>query len=286
MPTFQMNNFKPWAPPHQRPFAQHKSSNLCSIRTQNPPRSTLTPLKHDLPARPLVKVCVSTNTGIWLSSLPLSSQSQPRDITALEPHTYSETPKHNKNPNNLAPYFRDPPSLVLGDSGEANLLSPSVSGLDDSLEEFFRLPVIQDNTPINPVILTNYSSSQISTSPNISYANDAHRQTHKRPRAYSISPSKDNFFTTIRSYFISLPLNDRLQFLSWLFEGALQHCMSDLLLIVCKDRDARGSLLLKLRQDKKQPWAEVTRLFLEKYPGRTQGMIQVYWSTTLSKKDD
>ncbi|KAL3470248.1 hypothetical protein BJX99DRAFT_52329 [Aspergillus californicus] len=429
MPTFQMNNFKPWAPPHRRPFAQHKSSNLCSTRTQNPPRSTLTPLKHDLPARPPVEVCVSTNAGIWPSPSPSSSQSQPRDTTAPEPHTYSEIPKHDKNPNDLAPHLRDadmisrrdlrvntdtptePPSLVLGDSVEVNLSSPSVSGSDDSLEEFFRLPVIQDDTPIDPAILADYGSwedvnlqlsvpevadslidsrticsypdpppvlysppghyqdpskrasvqngsSQISdhplihdgqqlrpsqqgTSPDVSYANDARgnhhvcgesrspkrkrqqsdRQTRKRPRAYSTSPSKDNSFTAIRSHFVSLPLNDRLQFLSWLFEGALQHCMSDLSLIVCKDGDARvtscsspqdktqqssiicreargnsrrgmpwsteeGSLLLKLRQDKKRPWAEVTRLFSEEYPGRTRGAIQVYWSTTLSKKND
>jgi hypothetical protein len=38
-------------------------------------------------------------------------------------------------------------------------------------------------------------------------------------------------------------------------------------------------LLLKLRRDEQRPWSEVTRLFLDRYPGRSPGAIQVYWST-------
>ncbi|KAL4934754.1 hypothetical protein BDV06DRAFT_208331 [Aspergillus oleicola] len=52
----------------------------------------------------------------------------------------------------------EPPSLIQGDSGEANPSSPSASGSDDSLEEFFRLPGAQDDTPINPEILADYRS--------------------------------------------------------------------------------------------------------------------------------
>ncbi|KAL4997895.1 hypothetical protein BDV10DRAFT_194731 [Aspergillus recurvatus] len=435
LPTFHMNNFKPWAP-HRKPFPPHRSPKPCSPSTQNLPRpkpyhnsfsSTLPPATHHLPARPPAEVCVSTNAGIRPCPSPSSSQCQLWETTAPEPHTYSETLKHDKNPNDLAPHLKDvdmtsrcglqdntgiptePPSLVQGDSAEAGLSSPSVSGSDDSLEEFFRLPDAQDDTPIDPVILADYGSwedvnlqlsvpevndslidsgticlypdpppvlssppghyqdssrkasgengstqtsdhpyihdgrqlrpSQQGTSPDASYANDARgnhhvrgeskspkrkrqqsdRQTHKRPRACSTSPSKDDSFTAIRSHFVSLPLNDRLQFLSWLFEGALQHCMSDISPTVCKDGDARATscssphdktpqnpvicreaqgssrrgmpwsteeegLLLKLRKDEKRPWAEVTRLFSKEYPGRTRGAIQVYWSTTLSKK--
>ncbi|KAE8380067.1 hypothetical protein BDV26DRAFT_150739 [Aspergillus bertholletiae] len=47
-----------------------------------------------------------------------------------------------------------------------------------------------------------------------------------------------------------------------------------------------SDLLLKLRKDEKRPWAEVTRRFSKEYPGRSPGAIQVYWSTTLSKKED
>ncbi|KAL4923024.1 SANT/Myb-like DNA-binding domain-containing protein [Aspergillus undulatus] len=417
LPIFHMNNFKPWAPPHRRPFMQHKSSNPCSPRTQNAPGSTLPPPKHHLPARPPAEVCVSTNAGIRPCPSPSSSQCQPRETTAPEPHRYSEMTGHDKNPNDLAPHLKDadmvsrcelrdntgtptePPPLFRGDSAADGLSSPSVSNSDDrdtpidpailayhgSWEDVniqLSVPEVADSLidsgticsyPDPPPILHSPSGhyqdsskraggqngstqtsghpythdghqlrpSQQGTSPDASYANGARENHHvcgdskspkrktrqsdrkarKRPRACSTSPPKNDSFTAIRSHFVSIPLNDRLQFLSWLFEGALQHCMSDSSPTVCKDRDARATscsspqnktqqssivcreargssrrgmpwsteeegLLLKLRKDEERPWAEITRLFSEKYPGRTQGAIQVYWSTTLSKKED
>ncbi|KAJ6141208.1 hypothetical protein N7470_010104 [Penicillium chermesinum] len=41
-------------------------------------------------------------------------------------------------------------------------------------------------------------------------------------------------------------------------------------------------LLRELKRDGSRPWSEVTRLFLDKYPGRKPGAIQVYWSNILS----
>ncbi|KAL4943629.1 hypothetical protein BDV06DRAFT_133105 [Aspergillus oleicola] len=116
---------------------------------------------------------------------------------------------------------------------------------------------------------------------------------------------------TLQSHFMYLPLDDRLQSLSWLFKGALSCCMSDTSLPACKGREARATcclnpqhemeqnpgacrkdqrssrkcmpwsteeadLLLRLRREEKRPWAEVTRLFLEEFPGRSPGAIQVY----------
>jgi chitinase len=110
-----------------------------------------------------------------------------------------------------------------------------------------------------------------------------------------------------------------LQFLSWLFEGALSHCMSDTSQTACEELKARESrrssprpaidqcrsvcrsvrkssrkgmpwsteevdLLVKLRKDEGRSWSDVTRVFSKQYPGRSQGAIQVYWCTTLSKK--
>ncbi|KAJ6088767.1 hypothetical protein N7486_010028 [Penicillium sp. IBT 16267x] len=40
------------------------------------------------------------------------------------------------------------------------------------------------------------------------------------------SRRKSVSFTTVRAQFSALPVEDRLQFLSWLFEGALSHCVS------------------------------------------------------------
>ncbi|OJD13184.1 hypothetical protein ACJ73_09233 [Blastomyces percursus] len=47
-------------------------------------------------------------------------------------------------------------------------------------------------------------------------------QTTKRPRIASTLPTHS--FITVRSHFLSLQLDERLQFLSWLFEGALARC--------------------------------------------------------------
>ncbi|KAL4860403.1 hypothetical protein BDV12DRAFT_181634 [Aspergillus spectabilis] len=49
----------------------------------------------------------------------------------------------------------------------------------------------------------------------------------KPSRVRSMLSPREDSFPGLRSYFMSLPLDDRLQFLSWLFEGALSHCMSD-----------------------------------------------------------
>ncbi|CEL10095.1 hypothetical protein ASPCAL13222 [Aspergillus calidoustus] len=141
----------------------------------------------------------------------------------------------------------------------------------------------------------------------------------KPPRVRSTSAPREDSFAALRSQFTSLPLDDRLQFLSWLFEGALSHCMSDTSQTACEELKARESrrssprseidqsrsvcksvrkssrkgmpwsteevdLLVKLRKNEGRSWSDVTRVFSKQYPGRSQGAIQVYWCTTLSKK--
>lgn len=49
-------------------------------------------------------------------------------------------------------------------------------------------------------------------------------QSVKRPRIGSVLPAREDSFTTLHSHFLSLQLNERLQFLFWLFEGALASC--------------------------------------------------------------
>ena len=41
-----------------------------------------------------------------------------------------------------------------------------------------------------------------------------------------VSSRKTFSFSSLRSYFLAMPAEERLQFLSWLFEGSLQHCVS------------------------------------------------------------
>ncbi|KAJ6096615.1 hypothetical protein N7486_007361 [Penicillium sp. IBT 16267x] len=130
-------------------------------------------------------------------------------------------------------------------------------------------------------------------------------------------------FPTVRAQFSALPVEDRLQFLSWLFESALSHCVStrtntDVASVsrcsssqdmdMTNDCDQPSSntepveaqqplsrkglpwsmeencLLVNLREEQNLAWSEVTRLFAQKFPGRSKGSLQVYWSTTLKKQ--
>ncbi|KAL4864795.1 hypothetical protein BDV12DRAFT_205534 [Aspergillus spectabilis] len=288
LPTFHMNSFKLWAPPHRKSFPPHKSPNPCSPRTQylprpkpchNSPQSTLPAPKHNLPARPP-----------------------------------AETSKHGTTSlNNLAPGISEPDVISrynLQDNTDYGLLSPDISSSDDSLEEPSRLSDIQHDIPIEPVILGSHGSwedidlklsvlevadnlnnpemicsyltlllerasgkndspppgdhphihdsqqlrpSQQYIGPDASYSNGSRGNHHvsgkstgikrktqqldkcarKRSRAFSTLPSREDSFTTLRSHFVSLPPDERLQFLSWLFEGALPRCVSD-----CEQGDA------------------------------------------------
>jgi hypothetical protein len=120
------------------------------------------------------------------------------------------------------------------------------------------------------------------------------QESHKQPqlcervRKSSAIASTKNSFSSLRSHFTPVSVDERLQFLSWLFEGALPRCItqSD---SEAPERIARPApdlaqstdsaephgnsrkgmpysfeerdLLLKLRRDEKRPWSEVTRLF-------------------------
>lgn len=176
LPTFHMNNFKPWAPPTRKPFSPHKLPNPCSSGPQNLRRPkpyhnsfpiTLPPSKHHLPARPPAEVCVHVSANSQRCT-PLSSQFQPGEISTSEPNTYSENPKlgtpspHGSALHVLCSDLQDdadipiePPSF-RGDSAEDDLSSPSKSSSDDSLEEFIGLPNTQGDIPIDPVILASH----------------------------------------------------------------------------------------------------------------------------------
>lgn len=144
----------------------------------------------------------------------------------------------------------------------------------------------------------------------------AKRQTKKSSGRHRMGS-----FLAVRSQFENLSVEDRLQFLSWLFEGALSHCVSTPLgadpdssssciskpgIEVTYDCGSMSSntelaeaqytpstrkglswslgerqLLVKLREQQNLGWPEVVQRFSEKFPGRSKGSIQVYWCTTL-----
>ena len=131
-------------------------------------------------------------------------------------------------------------------------------------------------------------------------------------------------FSLLRDQFSSLPVEERLQFLSWLFEGALSQCLhvpsrsNDVSksndtskeegvttssaeqssgearvshgMHTCSSRKGlrwlaeENRLLVQLREEESLAWSEVFKRFDQRFPGRSQGSIQVYWSTTLKKQ--
>ncbi|EAW11447.1 uncharacterized protein ACLA_091450 [Aspergillus clavatus NRRL 1] len=133
-------------------------------------------------------------------------------------------------------------------------------------------------------------------------------QLCKRARGSSVAASENSSFSSLCSHFTSVSADESLQFLSWLFEGALLRCLSesDSKIPECIVRPAHrlaqpadftegsgasrkgkpwsseeANLLLRLRRDEKRPWSDVTRIFSDQFPGRSQGSIQVFWSSTL-----
>lgn len=150
------------------------------------------------------------------------------------------------------------------------------------------------------------------------------RRRNKRQRLEETAPSPaENSCASLCFQFLSLPMNARLEFLSWLFEGALPRCtfepeISASIAPVRRTDDTQvrkqvcwampqgaadsvddsstlkksqkgmpwsrqeEDLLVELRITRGLPWSDMTKLFSDQYPGRSQGSIQVYWSTKLN----
>jgi hypothetical protein len=79
---------------------------------------------------------------------------------------------------------------------------------------------------LKPTRLASITDGQSNGSKRTGQRPEEGRET-KRLRAASILPTREDSSTALRAHFLSLPLDERLQFLSWLFEGALPRCMPD-----------------------------------------------------------
>ncbi|GLA44460.1 hypothetical protein AnigIFM63309_003364 [Aspergillus niger] len=132
-------------------------------------------------------------------------------------------------------------------------------------------------------------------------------QPSKRARHPISGPEEDTSSSALCTHYLSASADEQLQFLSWLFQGAARHTFVELGPEMSTDKrekpagemdhpssrlEQRGTsrrgkkwsaeevaYLQELRSDKSKSWSEVTRLFSIRYPGRSRGSIQVYWST-------
>lgn len=219
--------------------------------------------------------------------------------------------------------YPDPP-LLLRDTRAENRNSNAYpeaqegnSRLDSLLHSQSHAQVSTDNKPeahirasSNPLEVPN-SGQQSKTRKRKLQKSHGQPQLCKWVRGSSATASKENSFSSLRSHFTSVSVDERLRFLSWLFEGALPRCMSESDLGVSTriaqpthyesqpadstalpETSRKGmpwsseekDLLLRLRRDEKRPWSDVVRLFSDQFPGRSPGSIQVFWSTTLKNR--
>ncbi|EDN10538.1 predicted protein [Histoplasma mississippiense (nom. inval.)] len=253
-------------------------------------------------------------------SIPPPSSENPRHRVSSLCDLAHHTPNSHPTPardvqDDISDTPTELPPLGRGAIG-ADSSSPSIASSDGSLEDFFRLPDLQNNIPIDPAILADDAPWDISDlhqpvqqgddlanpkaiyrypvpplsmscdnpnhhrgsgerpdgwSRNSQAVDDTHVLDHRHihparcgtdvdvPCSYSTSDdflsdeqfrrrkrgpqqpeepaakrlhvasasSMEDSSTALRSHFLSLPLDERLQFLSWLFEGALASCMYD-----------------------------------------------------------
>ncbi|KAH1826142.1 hypothetical protein KXX43_008390, partial [Aspergillus fumigatus] len=141
------------------------------------------------------------------------------------------------------------------------------------------------------------------------------RRRNKRQRIEETTPSlAGSSCASLRFHFLSLPTNARLEFLSWLFEGALPRCTfePEISSSIAPSKGADGArvrkqvrwatpqaadsvdnsntrensrkgmpwlpeeedLLMDLKNTRGLPWSEVIKLLSDQYPGRSPGSIQ------------
>ncbi|KAJ5730149.1 uncharacterized protein N7483_004657 [Penicillium malachiteum] len=139
------------------------------------------------------------------------------------------------------------------------------------------------------------------------------------PRADSPVPIPSS---RLQDQFSSLPVEAKLEFLSWLFQGAISQCSYTASIANCASASGlipedegtstlpstelfpdinvvehsassrkglnysaeEDKLLIKLRKEQALSWSEVTRRFSQIFPGRKQGSLQVHWNTKIEKK--
>ncbi|KAL3482931.1 hypothetical protein BJX62DRAFT_231334 [Aspergillus germanicus] len=281
--------------------------------------STLPPPKHHLPVRPPAEVCVHVSAKTQLESetfgrnliRPCYPQDETR--TPTEPPGFQEddaarnvpSPSTSSSTDRLEDFFRIPDSpqdnipidpVILANLGpwetdgitnpEITCLYPEPPAILSSPASRFEVPGGRDGSDNGGIQESCYGCQRMhppspGTVPDQSFP-DSHgkHQIKRKARKSDGGICKPPRFT-------SLTLNDRLQFLSWLFEAsealkARESCCSRPRPEINQSRSGMPwsteevDLLVKLRKDEGRSWSDITRVFSKQYPGRSQGAIQVY----------
>lgn len=224
----------------------------------------------------------------------MTAGSSAEDVIPIDPAILEEVNVREKNGDE---------NLALGSPGSYPT-SPT------SLAPHGQARIVRPPTPVSD---TNPESQRLPSKRRRS--NETHYgNPRKQFRSDSLS-AKDQQ-CTLHSCFSAAPLHERLDFLAWLFKTGLSESLSAASVELpsarvktidpcleptqskhCRPRAARNTarptstesrkgkawehdeemLLVQLKKDR-LPWSMIARRFEERFPGRTQGTIQVKWS--------
>lgn len=250
---FLLDNFRPWNPTQDNPQQLPEPAEICRYPspvsiTATLPSSTISRdiaskvltgnpgeiQRHPLPARPPVEVCLNdesqscsppTRCGIEVTRRNVPTE---ENLQASEPECPAQTQETRDTINIDPEILHDNFCADAGHIAKTGTYQNIASTVTHSSSES---PFINTNRPSRSNQQdsdhTETSNRQVPKVTKRSYTRK--KSTGRgpgRPPKNRNSVLKNVSFSSVRSQFSAMSVEDRLQFLSWLFEGALPHCVS------------------------------------------------------------
>ncbi|KAK5790643.1 hypothetical protein VI817_007930 [Penicillium citrinum] len=254
--TFRLGSFRAWDPFHDKQQPPRHNEDTCRYpspvsmtapgpqvsrdeASAVPPENAGHIQRHPLPARPPVEVCLDDKSPpdtqfsqtdretsqVVLPGYDLNDQTQISQ--SLSPTWGPEEPRDV----NIDPALNHG-SLSPDDSREieetvvfegSSTAAPPFSIGSQCLGADVVPKTVENET--EPLATSHHEKTQRIKRPN-PRKKKAMDGCNQFANEGAYRPSRQNFsFATLRSQFLCMPVGERLQFLSWLFEGALSHCV-------------------------------------------------------------
>ncbi|KAI2787088.1 hypothetical protein POX_f07445 [Penicillium oxalicum] len=257
--SYRLDSFRPWNPFHDKPEALNMTAKLCrypspismtatptALSYDNPPKAQSYADKarrHPLPARPPEEVCLNAETKLRSQSTTLSEFGTSQRTVTVEhgdPTSYPEetvqTTEIEDTTAHIDPaILNDNPASSVEFASEASPCqeldlantTDSSSPQDSTFDTVLPAPQLRQHTSGSSATLNKHTTSVTKRCyiRKRLIGNGSSRvllrETSPRRRE-AHSPT----FSAFRTQFFAMSLQDRLQFVSWLFESALSQCLS------------------------------------------------------------
>lgn len=246
---FYLEAFRPWNPLQERSNYPLNSAEICrypspvSMAAVPPPRPTQddasTTLQshpdisqqHPLPARPPEEVCLNDKPlSDTQSSRPKSQD--PQQIVPLEQHPQihlSLDPAESQEYSAIT--HIDPAILVGSPCSSAEHVVEAATSHDITFTDVcpspepplidLDIPLLPSQNDVQSTMTSNTKPARVTKRPlTHKTTRNGPRRSNNKNASRRIRPS----LPLLRSQFLDMPVEERLQFLSWLFEGSLQRC--------------------------------------------------------------